>query len=273
MSDARPIEPLAVPHAVVTGGASGIGAAIVARLAAEGARVAVLDLNRVGAQRVADAVGGVAIEVDVRSTTGVTAAFERAAAELGGLDTVVNNAGIGNLKALHTYTEDEWDLLIDVNLKGVFNGLRAAHPLLTGVAGASIVNVASVTATNPTRGEGPYSAAKAGVVALTKSAALEFGPDIRVNCVSPGFIRTPLTEFAFTRPRWHEPLAAATPLGRAGTADDVADVVAFLCSDAARYVTGQNVVVDGGAILPNPQIDHLLGELLGPAAAPDDDVT
>lgn len=251
--------------AIVTGGASGIGAAVVRRFAAEGRRVAVLDLDEVGAQRVADDVGGLALGVDVRSTDVVADAFTHAAERLGTVEAVVNNAGIGNLKPLQTYTEAEFDLLVAVNLKGVFNGLRAAHPLLAE-AGGSIVNVASVTGHRPTRGEGPYSAAKAAVLALTKSAALEWGPTIRVNSVSPGFVRTPLTEFAFgeaTAERWIEPLEAATPLRRAGTADDVADVVAFLCSDAARYVTGQDVVVDGGSTLANAQVDHLLRDLLG----------
>lgn len=265
MSEVRDDTSVEPRGAIVTGGASGIGAAIVRRLAAEGRRVAVLDLDEVGAQRVADEVGGIAHGVDVRSTDAMAEAFAHAAERLGGIDTVVNNAGVGNLKPLASYTEAEFDLLVAVNLKGVFNGLRAAHPLLVETGG-SIVNIASVTGSRPTRGEAPYSAAKAGVLALTKSAALEWGPAIRVNSVSPGFIRTPLTEFAFgeaTAERWIDPLERATPLGRAGTAHDVAEVVAFLCSDAARYVTGQDVVVDGGSTLPNPQVDHLLRDLLG----------
>ena len=124
--------------------------------------------------------------------------------------------------------------------------------------------MASVSGLRPTRGEAPYSAAKAAVIALTKSAALEYGPDgIRVNCVSPGFIHTQLTGFAFDNPAWIEPIEAATPLGRAGTAEDVADVVVFLASSRARYVTGQNLVVDGGSVLPSSQVDSFLREMLG----------
>ena len=124
--------------------------------------------------------------------------------------------------------------------------------------------MASVSGLRPTRGEAPYSAAKAAVIALTKSAALEYGPDhIRVNCVSPGFIHTQLTGFAFDNPAWIEPLEARTPLGRAGTPEDVADVVVFLASDRARYVTGHNLVVDGGSLLPSAQVDHFLNDLLG----------
>ncbi len=111
--------------------------------------------------------------------------------------------------------------------------------------------MASVSGVYPTRGEGPYAAAKAGTIALTRSAALEYGPDgIRVNCVAPGFIRTNLTAFAFDNPAWIEPLERRTPLRRAGTADDVAKVAVFLCSDLAGYVTGQTILVDGGSILP-----------------------
>jgi NAD(P)-dependent dehydrogenase (short-subunit alcohol dehydrogenase family) len=251
-------------RAVVTGGGSGIGEAAARLMTAEGARVAVLDLDGGAARRVAGELDAVAIETDVADTDAMAASFALAADALGGLSAVFNNAGIGNLKPMHTYSEKEWDLLVDVNLKGTFNGVRAAVPHLRQNGGGSIVNMASVSGVIPTRGEAPYAAAKAGTIALTRSAALEYGPDgIRVNCVSPGFIRTNLTEFAFANPAWVEPLERRTPLRRAGTPDDVAKVAVFLCSDLAGYVTGQNVLVDGGSILPNSQIDHLLTELLG----------
>jgi NAD(P)-dependent dehydrogenase (short-subunit alcohol dehydrogenase family) len=248
----------------VTGGGSGIGEATARRMVAEGARVAVLDVDGAAAQRVARELDGVAVEVDVADTDAMQDAIAGAARDLGGLTGLVNNAGIGNLKALHEYAEAEWERLIAVNLKGAFNGIRAVLPHLRSSGGGSIVNVASVSGVRPTRGEAPYAAAKAGVIALTRSAALEYGPEgIRVNCVSPGFIRTDLTEFAFSNSEWIETLESRTPLRRAGTADDVAKVVAFLCSDLAGYVTGQNLLVDGGSILPSAQVDHLLGELLG----------
>ena len=124
--------------------------------------------------------------------------------------------------------------------------------------------VASVSGIRPTRGESPYGAAKAGVIALTMSGALEYGPDgIRVNCVSPGFIRTALTDFAFSTPGSIEAVEAGTPLGRTGTAEDVADVVVFLAGDGARFVTGVNVPVDGGSLLPSAQMDPMLSDLLG----------
>lgn len=250
----------------VTGGGSGIGEATARRMVDEGARVAVLDVDGDAAERVASDLGAVAIEVDIADTEAVREALAHAARELGGLTGLFNNAGVGNLKPMHEYTEPEWDRLVDVNLKGTFNGIRAAVPHLRAAGGGSIVNMASVSGVIPTRGEAPYAAAKAGVIALTRSAALEYGPDgIRVNCVSPGFIRTSLTELAFSNPDWIELLERRTPLRRAGTADDVAKVVVFLCSDLAGYVTGQNLLVDGGSILPNAQVDHLLGELLGDA--------
>jgi NAD(P)-dependent dehydrogenase (short-subunit alcohol dehydrogenase family) len=251
-------------RAIVTGGASGIGRAAAGRLADEGAIVTVLDRDADGARATADAVAGHAITVDVADTAAVASAVDEAAAVMGGLTTVFLNAGIGNLKPMHAYTEKEWDLLVDVNLKGAWNGLRASVPHLRAAGGGAIVTMASVSGVYPTRGESPYAAAKAGVIALTRSAALEYGPDgIRVNCVSPGFIRTALTEFAFGNPAWIGPLEARTPLRRAGTADDVADVVVFLCSPLARYVTGQNLLVDGGSLLPSAQTDDLLLDLLG----------
>jgi len=250
--------------AIVTGGGSGIGAATARRLAAEGARVAVLDLDFATARVVADEIGGTAIEVNVIDGAAVERATAEAAEAMGGLTTVFLNAGIGSLKSLHAYSDKEWDLLVDVNLKGTFHGLRSAVPHLQAGGGGSVVTMASVSGIRPTRGEAPYAAAKAGIIALTRSAALEYGPDgVRVNAVSPGFIRTPLTEFTWSMPEHLAAIEAGTPMGRTGTADDIAGVVVFLASDLAGYVTGQNLVVDGGSMLPSAQMDPLLRDLLG----------
>jgi NAD(P)-dependent dehydrogenase (short-subunit alcohol dehydrogenase family) len=147
---------------------------------------------------------------------------------------------------------------VDVNLKGVFNGLRAAIPLLLAGGGGSIVNVSSLSGLRPTRGEGAYSAAKAGVIALTSSAALEYGPSIRVNCVSPGAVDTPLTAPLLRNEAMRERLERRIPLKRVGRAAEVANVVTFLCSGLASYITGVNIVVDGGSVLPSAQTDDLL---------------
>jgi len=248
-------------RAAVTGGASGIGAETCHRFAAEGASVAVLDRDEAGARRVAEEVGGVAIVVDVREAGAATAAVRRAADELGGLSDLVTNAGAGRAKPLHAYTDKEWNLLIGVNLTGTFGAIRGAIPILLEAGGGSIVTNASLTGIRPTRGEGPYSAAKAGVIALTATAALEGAPTVRANCVAPGMIDTPLTRMVVDNPAWRAAAEAGTPLGRIGTAREVADVIVFLASPAASYVTGQTIVVDGGSVLPSLQSDHLLRAL------------
>jgi NAD(P)-dependent dehydrogenase (short-subunit alcohol dehydrogenase family) len=138
----------------------------------------------------------------------------------------------------------------------------AALPRLRAGGGGAVVTNASCSGIQPTRGEAPYSAAKAGVIALTQSAALEHGPAIRVNCVSPGMIRTPMSELLFRVPELMDPFGEAIPAARAGTAEDVADVVVFLLSDAARYVTGHNLVVDGGLSLVGGGIDPVMRRVL-----------
>lgn len=148
--------------------------------------------------------------------------------------------------------------MIDVNLSGTFYVMRAAIPVLLANGGGSIVNVASLTGSRPTRGEGPYSAAKAGVINLTQTAALEYAPTIRVSSVSPGLIDTPVTQLVTDPPELLAAAEAGTPLARAGTAGEVAEVVLFLASDRAAYVTGQDIVVDGGSVLPSLQSDSLL---------------
>jgi NAD(P)-dependent dehydrogenase (short-subunit alcohol dehydrogenase family) len=249
-------------RALVTGGASGIGRATCERMAAEGARVAVLDIDEAGAKTVAASIDGVAVGVDVADNAAVADAVQAAATQLGGLDTVFANAGAGNVKPLHMYSDDEWERLVAVNLRGVFTTMRAAVPLLRAAGGGSIVTMASVSGVRPTRGESPYAAAKAAVIALTKAAALEYAPTIRVNCVSPGFIATNLTQFAVADDNLRGPIEAATPMGRVGRADEVADAVVFLASDRASYITGHNLVIDGGSLLPSAQSDGLLKQIL-----------
>ncbi|MHB8466332.1 MAG: SDR family NAD(P)-dependent oxidoreductase [Acidimicrobiales bacterium] len=241
---------------VITGGGSGIGAAAAELLTAQGAAVAILD-------RVAGGPAGLpCIVADVRDAAAVDAAIAEAAAALGGLTGLVNNAGVGALKPLETYTDAEWSLLIGVNLTGAFNATRAAVPHIRAAGGGTIVNVSSLSALIPTRGEGPYSVAKAGLLALTKSSALEFAPDIRVNAVSPGFVETPLTVPLLGLDGMRTILESGTPLGRIGTGSEVAEAIAFLCGDVSAFITGHNLVIDGGASLIHAQADPALKQLL-----------
>jgi NAD(P)-dependent dehydrogenase (short-subunit alcohol dehydrogenase family) len=250
-------------RALVTGGASGIGLAAARRMAEEGAAVALLDADRAALEAASDSLGGApSFPADVADAAAVERAFREAAERLGGLSLVFNNAGAGHVARLHETSPERVERLLAVNLTGAYNALRAAIPLLLAGGGGAIVNNASGSGVNPTRGEAPYSAAKAGVIALTRSAALEYGPAIRVNCVSPGMIRTGLSEVLFRIPNLLDPLREAIPAGRTGTPEDVADVVVFLCSDRARFVTGQNLLVDGGLSLVGGGIDPVLRDLM-----------
>jgi NAD(P)-dependent dehydrogenase (short-subunit alcohol dehydrogenase family) len=246
-------------RAIVTGGSSGIGAAIVNRFAEAGAQVAVLD-RKAGAAALPD--GGSFIECDVADSGAVDGAVATAVEQLGGVSDLICNAGMGRNQPLHTYTDEQWALVIGVNLTGAFNCIRAAVPHLLAGGGGSIVTISSANGLRPLPGEAPYSAAKAGMINLTMTAALEYAPTIRANCVSPGLIETPLTAMVTGNPEWLAAAEAGTPVGRVGTADDVAALVGFLCSDEAGYLTGQNIVIDGGAGLPSLQADGLLRTIM-----------
>src|SRR3954453_20092836 len=247
-------------RAFVTGGASGIGAATCRRMAAEGARVAVVDIDESGARDVARSIDGIAYGVDVTDFDAVARAAADANAQLGGLTLLFNNAGGSSMAAVHDYELDEWQRIVTLNLTGVFHGVKAVAPLIVESGGGAIVSTASISGTRPAAGEAPYAAAKAAVAALTATAALEYAPTIRVNSVSPGMIRPPLTELLLDDRGIGQAARqiAKTPLARVGEPGDIADVVVFLCSDLARFVTGQNLVADGGMPLHGSGVDGIL---------------
>jgi NAD(P)-dependent dehydrogenase (short-subunit alcohol dehydrogenase family) len=247
-------------RAFVTGGASGIGAATCRRMTAEGARVAVVDVDDVRAREVAGEIDGIPYAVDVTDFEAMRGAARDAHERLGGLTLLFNNAGGSSMAEIHQWELSEWQRIVDLNLTGVFHGFKAVAPLILESGGGAIVSTSSISGTRPAAGEAPYAAAKAAVAALTASAALEYAPTIRVNAVAPGMIATPLTHLLLEdRGLGREKhMIEKTPLARVGQPGDVADAVVFLCSDLARFVTGQNLVIDGGMTLHGSGVDGVL---------------
>ncbi len=245
--------------ALVTGGASGIGRATCRAMAREGATVAVLDVNADGAAATAAEIAGRAFPVDVTDAKAMEAAIHDAASWLGGLHGAVQQRRRRRTwPQIHEWDVAEWERIVGLNLTGVFHGLRVGLPLIVESGGGAVVSTASISGTRPSAGEAPYAAAKAAVAALTATAALEYAPTVRVNAVSPGMIHTGLTDILLRGFDWTVPhMEAKTPLARIGTPEDIADVVVFLCSDLARFVTGQNLVVDGGMTLHGAGVDGL----------------
>ena len=236
--------------AVVTGAAGGIGAAITRRLAADGARVLAVDLKEP-----ADLPdGAVPHAADVSAAADVRAFVERAVTELGGLHILCNNAGIeGAVTSLAEYPDDAFDEVLAVNVRGPFLGMKHAIPHMTAAGGGAIVNTASVAGLRGSARIHAYTASKHALVGLTRSAAAELAPlNIRVNAVCPSPIETRMMRSLEegidpANPRVvHDFIAASIPMGHYGEPEDVADVVAFLVSDAARFVTGVALPVDGG---------------------------
>lgn len=243
-----------VSRAVVTGAARGLGAATAERLAREGLSVAVLDVDETGAQdtarRIAAETGAhvVADGCDVRDRRGVEDAVARAADALGGLDTLVGNAGIMRDRSFHKMTDDEWDDVLAVDLTGVFVTLRAAAPWLRQPGPGRVVLISSVVAKTGNFGQMNYIAAKAGVVGLVRSGASELGRfGTTVNGIRPGFIETAMT--AQMPAEAYDALMRDNLLGRVGQPQDVAGAVAYLCSDDAAFVTGHVLDVNGGHAL------------------------
>ena len=233
---------------LVTGGGSGIGEACCVRLASEGAKVAVLDVDRVKAEAVAAGLGpdAIAIQLDVSDSAAVEAAIAEVVRRLGPLRLAVNNAGIGGARLPPEQTpNDQWERTIAVNLSGAFYCMRAEHPHLLAAGGGAIVNTASVLSVVASPATPAYVAAKHGILALTRTCALAWGKDgIRVNAVGPGFTPTPLTAAASDEYRANA--LAHMALNDFPQPEDVAATVAFLGSDEAKAVTGALYMVDAG---------------------------
>ncbi len=239
--------------AIVTGAAQGIGRAIALGLAKEGARVVVADIQADGAQQTSEEIGEMgrphlALRVDVSSLRDIAMMVDTTVQEMGTIDILVNNAGIALPTPFLETTEEAWNKIIDVNLKSAFFCTQLVARIMVEKRRGRIVNLASTSSFVAGREEVPYAISKAGVRMLTASAAAELAPyDINVNAIAPGLIKTPLTEKHFPSPAALEArVQAKTPMGRAGTPDDLVGAVVFLCSDEAAYVTGHTLVVDGG---------------------------
>jgi NAD(P)-dependent dehydrogenase (short-subunit alcohol dehydrogenase family) len=238
--------------ALVTGAGSGIGEAVALVLAREGSKVVLTDVDMAGCERVAGAVkatGAEAITVrnDVSMASECEAAVSAALKAFGRLDIAVNNAGIGGPAALTgDYPLDGWHQVVNVNLNGVFYGMRYQIPAMLKSGGGSIVNIASILGQVGFATASAYVAAKHGVVGLSKNAAMEYAAQgIRVNSVGPGFIRTPLLTKHLTEEQLTG-IAALHPIGRLGTSEEVAELVLWLASEKASFVTGAYYAVDGG---------------------------
>ena len=246
--------PFAGKAALVTGGASGIGRAAALAFARGGASVVVADVDEAGGEETARLIVNLDeraafVKTDVRDAADVATMVAVAVSAFGRLDFALNNAGVlGSGAAMIDFTEDDWDDVMGVNLKGVWLCMKHEIPAMLQTGGGAIVNTSSVAGLVGSQHSPAYAASKHGVVGLTKTAALQYAPhNVRVNCVCPAAVYSPMLETLVTRnPQVGERLLASQPNGRFASPEEVAEVVVWLCSDAASFVTGAALPVDGG---------------------------
>jgi 3-oxoacyl-[acyl-carrier protein] reductase len=237
--------------ALVTGAAQGIGAEVARRLAAGGAKVAVLDLDESAAGAVAKEIGGLAIAADVSRREQVQAAVDAVVAEFGGLQILVNNAGVTRDNLLFKMTDDDWTAVMEIHLRGAFLASQIAQQHMVAARYGRIISMSSTSALG-NRGQANYSTAKAGLQGLTKTLAIELGPfGVTANAVAPGFIETAMTKATAERigttiEQMRESVAQTAPVRRGGVPADIANAVAFLAAEESGYITGQVLYVDGG---------------------------
>lgn len=241
--------------AIVTGGGGGIGRASAVRFAKEGARVAVADIDPIIGEETVNLIkkeGGEAIfvQTDVAEPEQIKQLIQITSNTFDGLHIMFNNAGIGNSEVRSVdLSEDEWDRVVDINLKGVFLGIKYAVPEISKSGGGAIINTSSLLGLKGQKYMSAYNASKAGVVVLTQNAALEYGKhNIRVNAIAPGVIDTKIIEGWRQNERKWPIISRANALGRIGTPDEVANAVLFLASEEASFITGTTVSVDGGGL-------------------------
>jgi 3-oxoacyl-[acyl-carrier protein] reductase len=240
-------------NAIVTGAARGIGRAIALKLANEGANVVIIDVNLDQANETAKEIEklgrkSIAMKVDVTSYNDVEKMVQTVAKEWGSVDILVNNAGITRDNLILRMTPEDFDLVININLKGVFNGIKAVFPVMMKQRSGKIINMASVIGQMGNVSQANYAASKAGVIALTKTAAKELAKrGVCVNAIAPGYIQTPMTDQLSDQVK--DAIKAVIPLERLGQPEDVANMVLFLASNESDYVTGHTFNVDGGMVM------------------------